>query len=280
MQKILLYEQVSEIEPFVSKRACTLLHRPQLESFIGIDKFNLVVFNWYDLHSRMKKSPQVAICFDSDDIFFLCENEEALAMVKKIIAEQTQEQPLSNEELLYHFFMRLLRNDVNYLNDYEMLITEIEDRMVAGLQKDYLTKIISYRKDLLRLKRYYEQLGFVFEELTANENSLLSANGVQLCNILSRRTDRLFASAVNLRDYIAQVLDAYQSQLDYHQNNLMKIFTFVTTIFLPLTLLVGWYGMNFDMPELHSAYSYPIVIAVSAFIVAALIIVFKKKKWM
>ena len=53
MQKILLYEQVSEIEPFVSKRACTLLHRPQLESFIGIDKFNLVVFNWYDQHTRL-----------------------------------------------------------------------------------------------------------------------------------------------------------------------------------------------------------------------------------
>lgn len=280
MQKVMVYEQISEIEASISKRAFSLLKNRPLESFIGIDQFNLLVFNWYGIHSHLVRSPQIAVCFDQNNIFFLCENPDALKMVNKIIEEQTKEQQLSNEELLYHFFMHLLKNDVNYLNDYEILITEVEDRMVAGLQKDCLTKIFAYRKDLLRLKRYYEQLGFIFEELAANENGLLSENGVRLCTILSNRTDRLFSNAVNLRDYIAQVLEAYQSQLDYLQNNLMKIFTVITTIFLPLTLLVGWYGMNFDMPEFHSAYGYPVIIAVSAFIVIMLIILFKRKKWM
>ena len=60
----------------------------------------------------------------------------------------------------------------------------------------------------------------------------------------------------------------------------MKVFTVVTAIFLPLTLLAGWYGMNFDMPEFKSVYGYPVVIAVSAAIVLFLILIFKKKKWM
>ncbi|MPN50396.1 Cobalt/magnesium transport protein CorA [bioreactor metagenome] len=59
----------------------------------------------------------------------------------------------------------------------------------------------------------------------------------------------------------------------------MKIFTVITAIFLPLTLLVGWYGMNFHMPELQWAYGYPAVIVVSIALMVALILLFKKKDW-
>ena len=60
----------------------------------------------------------------------------------------------------------------------------------------------------------------------------------------------------------------------------MKLLTIVTTIFLPLSLIVGWYGMNFQgMPELSWAYGYPAVIAVSVLIAVCLVIYFKKKRW-
>lgn len=275
MQKILLYEQISEIQPMLSKHAAAVLENRPLESLIGANGFNLLVFNWYDIHHRVRKSPQIAVYFDRENLFFLCENTDSLEMVQKLLSGQS----FANEELLYHFFMRLLKNDGKHLNDYEMLITETEDRMVAEEQEDCLPKIFTYRKELLRLKRYYEQLDFIFEELAGNENRLLSENGTRLCTILDHRADRLYAGAVNLRDYIAQVLEAYQSQLDYHQNRLMKVFTVVTAIFLPLTLLVGWYGMNFDMPELHTAYGYPVVIGISILLVVILMILFRRKKW-
>ena len=60
----------------------------------------------------------------------------------------------------------------------------------------------------------------------------------------------------------------------------MKVFTVVTTIFLPLSLLAGWYGMNFRMPELTWKYGYPLVILISAGIVVWLIVYFKRKKWL
>ena len=61
----------------------------------------------------------------------------------------------------------------------------------------------------------------------------------------------------------------------------MTVLTVVTTIFMPLTLIVGWYGMNFRyMPELNYEWSYPVVIVLSILIVVISLIFFKKKKWL
>ena len=68
------------------------------------------------------------------------------------------------------------------------------------------------------------------------------------------------AGVLNLRDYVTQVREAYQAQIDINLNKVMKIFTVITSIFLPLTLIVGWYGMNLKMPEYSWVYGYPFVI--------------------
>ncbi len=83
-----------------------------------------------------------------------------------------------------------------------------------------------------------------------------------------------------LREYAMQVQDVYQSEIEIKQNDVMKMLTIVTTIFLPLTLIAGWYGMNFEhMPEIKSQYAYPVIIAASVMIVSASLYYFKKKKF-
>ena len=85
---------------------------------------------------------------------------------------------------------------------------------------------------------------------------------------------------MNLRDYVTQMREAYQAQVDIEQNQLMKFFTVITSLFLPLTLLVGWYGMNFsNMPELTWKYGYASIIVLSILICIGMIAWFKKKKW-
>ena len=83
-----------------------------------------------------------------------------------------------------------------------------------------------------------------------------------------------------LREYASQVSSEYQAQVDLGQNRIMKLLTIVTTIFMPLSLIAGWYGMNFaNMPELHWAYGYPAVIVLRALIVGGCIYYFKKKRY-
>ena len=65
------------------------------------------------------------------------------------------------------------------------------------------------------------------------------------------------------------------------QNRIMTVLTIVTVIFMPLTLIAGWYGMNFEnMPELHAKFGYPAVIIASVLTVAVSIGLFKFKKWL
>ena len=94
------------------------------------------------------------------------------------------------------------------------------------------------------------------------------------------RVERLQNHVHLLRENVLQIRELYQSMQDARQNKIMVVITIVTTIFLPLTLITGWYGMNFVyMPELQWRYGYFAVIMISLIIVIAEIIYFKKKKF-
>ena len=81
-----------------------------------------------------------------------------------------------------------------------------------------------------------------------------------------------------LREYASQVSSEYQAQVYIAQNRIMKLLTVVTTVCMPLSLIAGWYGMNFiGMPELSWEYGYPTVIALSALVVGCSILYFRKK---
>ena len=96
---------------------------------------------------------------------------------------------------------------------------------------------------------------------------------------IDKKFDRLMEFVLHLQNYIESVRDAYQSQIDIEQNQIMKFFTVVTTIFTPLTLITGWYGMNFVMPEYDWSHGYAYVAGLSLAVVLVLILLFRRKKW-
>ena len=132
---------------------------------------------------------------------------------------------------------------------------------------------------MLKLKRYYERFLNIAESIEENDNKLIDKKTIKYFRMFTNRINRLFQGVNNLRDYVTQVREAYQAQVDINQNTLMKLFTVVTTIFLPLTLIVGWYGMNFNMPEYSLSYGYPVVIAICISIVILCVVWFKKNEW-
>ena len=77
-------------------------------------------------------------------------------------------------------------------------------------------------------------------------------------------------------DYISEIRSAYQAEVELSLNKTMKVLTVISVVVLPLTLIVGWYGMNFDMPEYNSPHGYPVMVGLSILSVTISILYFRK----
>jgi len=180
-------------------------------------------------------------------------------------------------KILYILMHRLTSMDNVILKEIESRIALLEEQVMEEVRKDFTKEIIELRKQLLFLKRYYEPLLDIAEGLEENENSLIEESALKYFGILKNRIERLNDNVLHLRDYVTQVREAYQAQVDISLNHIMKLFTVITAVFLPLTLIAGWYGMNFKyMPELGWVYGYPFAFVLSAVVVVICLAYFKK----
>lgn len=186
------------------------------------------------------------------------------------------------EKLIYAFLESLITGDNKVLEDTEFEINQMEEfvlRDKAG--KDFNMELLHKKKELLILRNYYEQLIDIGEALGENENELFDREDLRYFKIFTDKAERLRENVDLLRDSVVHLRDAYQAYLDLKLNETMKIFTVLTAVFYPLTLIVGWYGMNFEsMPEYRWRYGYLFVILLSVGVVGALAALFKRKKWM
>ena len=185
------------------------------------------------------------------------------------------------ERFVYDLLEMTISQDLALLEGSEHRLNLIEEAILRGEIESYPREMNEIRGDLLDLRVHYEQLLDLSQELEENENGFFKEEDLRYFHMFTERVSRLRDIVNGQREYVMQLRDLMQSQLEVRQNRIMTLLTVVTSIFLPLTLIAGWYGMNFRyMPELNWKYSYPAVIAVSAAIVVVCLVWFRRKKWM
>ncbi len=214
----------------------------------------------------------IQIYYMKDCLLFFAEDRKTA----QYFENQTVQESYKAEDVLLNFFEYLTCRDASFLDSIEDDVSELEDKIALDEKVEY-ADIGALRKRLLSLKRYYEALLDILEDLEENRNGIVK--DTSLLSLQRNRVDRLYHDVLNLRDYITQVRESYQAQIDISLNRTMKLFTVITAIFLPLTLIAGWYGMNLEMPEYDIKFMYPIVIGISIMIIIGIITYFKKNKW-
>ena len=246
--------------------------------FENHEGFDFICLNILNRKTLLSSADRVYIYVRKNMILFICKNISVVEkMMYKVIDDENLK--IGFNRILSTFFEKLTVDDVAFLEKIEKEISNLENALIMSKKRDCVKEIISLRKRLMAFKRYYEQLLDVLDELQENENNILHENSLRNFKIFTGRVDRLYHNILNLRDYVTQVREAYQAEVDIGLNNIMKIFTVITAIFLPLTLLVGWYGMNLQMPEYKWFLGYPMVIVLSVAVVAFCLFYFKKHKW-
>ncbi len=185
------------------------------------------------------------------------------------------------EKVIYAFFDALIAKDFKFIEDLGNEITELEEYVIKGNEdEDFNLHLLQIKKELLSMHNYYEQLLDITDAIEENENELFESEDLWYIANLGQKISRLKEDADSLSASVTHLQDAYSASLDLKLNKTMKYFTVITSIFFPLTVIVGWYGMNFKyMPEFDWKYGYIFVILLSVVVVATLTLVGKKRKW-
>ena len=226
--------------------------------------------------------PQRAFAFALDEkgVVFIDDKDTASGLIAAVAKTKKLAFPCM-ERFLYDFLEAIIHKDQTLIEHYDRELDGIEAEVLSGDIEEYPTSLIAIRSDLRDLRVHYEQLLDLCQELEENENNFFKEENLRYFHMVGQRIETLHGIVASQMDHVTQVRELYQAQLDIRLNRIMTILTVVTSIFMPLTLITGWYGMNFVyMPELHSPTAYPAVFLTCIVIVAISLIFFKKKKWL
>jgi magnesium transporter len=223
---------------------------------------------------------QFSFALDEKGIIFIEYGEYAAKILEKISEKKYWRMP-SLERFIYDFLEMLIEKDLHILNNIEQELRNIEDEILESSMDKYPDRLNDIRSFLMDMRIHYEQMLDLGQELEENENGFFEEENLRYFRLFTERVMRLMDQVKQLRDYTVQLRELFSTQLDIRMNRIMTVLTIVTVIFMPLTLIVGWYGMNFVyMPELKWRYGYLVVIIVSALILIGGILWFRKKKWL
>lgn len=232
------------------------------------------------MHSEVagctEQSIQDVLFVNRYHIVIVDDEDFSLRLIRRI-QRKRMHQGETKEQFLYNFIAEFMSRDQEMLVAYERRLLRMEEDVTQEHTETFQNRLMPIRRELLNLRSYYDEMMDLTKELEENENGFFLKKHLKYFGTLSDRADRLMSRTVHLLEYAQQVKEAYQAQIDARQNSNMQFLTVLSTIFFPLTLITGWFGMNFrDMPGLDNG--YPAVMALSVIVILICIYIFKKKK--
>lgn len=206
----------------------------------------------------------------------IVDDEDFSERVIRRIQQKKTHQGENKERFLYNYISEFISRDLEMLVAYERRLLKMEEDVSRENVGTFQTKLMPIRRELLNLRSYYDEIMDLTKAMEENENGFFLKKHLKCFGALTDRADRLMSRTSHLLEYARQVKEAYQAQIDARQNSNMQFLTVISTIFFPLTLITGWYGMNFkDMPGLEDGYPFIVILSIAVILVCVLI--FKKK---
>ncbi len=222
---------------------------------------------------------RAAFCIRDKRIVFL-DDTGFISGILEQMSEGRCWRHVSMGHFFYSFLERLIEEDVAFLDELENQIDDMEEKALDARLSRSSHQPMEIMKKAFALHRYYAQLAEIGSKMQENQNGFFHEDAGRMFQIFNDRCGRLAEEAQMLREYALEVREIYQTQIEVRQNRSMAVLTVVTTIFMPLSLIAGWYGMNFVyMPETQWRYSYPIICVICLIIVSISFWILKKKKF-
>lgn len=271
-----------KIHPLVLEDIMNTGQRPKLEIF---DDYIFIVLKMlrYDEEENETKIEQVSIILGPSFVISLQESKGDVfdPIRERIRSDRGRIRKMGADYLAYALVDAIVDNYFIILEKLGEKIEDIEDKLVSNPSPETLQTIHMLKREMIFLRKSVWPLRELISRLERWESPLIDKSIYIYLRDLYDHTIQVIDAIETFRDMLSGMLDIYLSSVSNRMNEVMKVLTIIATIFMPLTLIAGIYGMNFRyMPELKSPWGYPLVYVVMLIIGVIMLIYFRRKKWL
>ncbi len=271
-----------DLHPLVLEDIVNTSQRPKLEDF---DTYIFVALKMitYDRRQRTVSSEHVSLILGENYVLSFQEDPgDVFEPVRNRIRTGKGRIRRSGADYLFY---ALLDAVVDYY--FEVLeqlgddIEDLEQEVVERATVATLREVHNFKREMILLRRSVWPVREAVNGLVRDESNLVSDATRLFLRDLYDHTIQVIDTVETFRDILSGLLDVYLSSISNRMNEIMKVLTIMSSIFIPLTFIVGVYGMNFKyMPELEWSFGYPSVWIVMLLSALGLLGLFRKKGWL
>ena len=271
-----------KIHPLVLEDIMNTGQRPKMEDFTDY-LFIVLKMLHYDEKENDTKTEQVSLILSTNYVISFQENEGDVfdPIRERIRTDRGRTRKMGADYLAYSLIDAIVDNYFMVLEKIGEKIEDIEDEMVKNPTPEVLHSIHRLKRELIFLRKSVWPLREVISRLERWESPLIDKSMNIYLRDVYDHTIQVIDALETFRDMLSGMLDIYLSIVSNRMNEVMKVLTIIATIFIPLTLVAGIYGMNFKyMPELDSPWGYPMVYMIMLAVSAVMLMYFRRKKWL
>lgn len=268
------------LHPLSLEDAVNTDQRPKLEDY-GNYLFVVLKALYYDEARDGLEADQVSIVLGPNYVISFQEREKgAFEPVKERIRSGGRIRSLGADYLAYSLMDAIVDNYFSVLEALGERIELLEEKLVARPRPETLKELHNLKSEMIYLRKSVWPLREVVSALERRESSLVQeGTGVYLKDVYDH-TIQVIDNIETYRDMLSGMMDIYLSSISNRMNEIMKVLTIIATIFIPLTFVVGVYGMNFRyMPELEWAWGYPAVLLFMLAVGVLMLVYFRRNRW-
>ncbi len=270
-----------KLHPLLLEDLMNTRQRPKLEIYKN-EIFMVLKMIYYNEEKQQIDTEQVSLIVGKNFLIsFLEDPGDVFDPVRIRIREKNSKLRLYGSDfLLYALIDAIIDNYFIIIERIGEILEDIEKELVENPKPATLNKIYSLKRELILLRRSVWPLREVTGNLQKENSPFIKEETRNYLRDIYDHTLRVTDAVETSRELLSGMLDLYMSTISNKLNEIMKVLTIITTIFIPLSFIAGIYGMNFKhMPELDSFWGYPMVLGIMFIVAIGMILYFKRKKW-
>ncbi len=256
--------------------------RPKMEDFTDYI-FLILKMVEYDEKEKKIKTEQISIVLGSNYVISFQEDVGDVfdTVRQRIRSEKSYVRKMGADYLMYALLDAIVDNYFVILESLGEYIEDREEELVKNPTVLTFQTIQALKREMIELRRSIWPLREILSNLRPGESSLIEKKTAAYLRDVYDHTFEVMDTVETYRDILSEMIDIYLSTISNRTNEIMKVLTIIATIFIPLTFIVGLYGMNFRyMPELESKWGYPSILGVMIAASILMLSYFRKKKWL